>query len=153
MNTNPYLNLLDEELKEMCNILKEKDTCLCSGKKSTHAWYTQAVNDTTHYGPGCEDTITYGDGEECLLATMCHNKFPEIQLPICRDGNACMYPLWIGEGSGFEILQNSENYKCNDWECVTDNKNEIPPRWHDGSNTYEHINNWKAYCEKLQIQK
>lgn len=149
MNTNPYSKLSDEELKEMCGVLQQKDSCLCAGKKSTHAWYTHAVNNSTHHGPGCEDTITYGDGEECLLATMCHNKFPDIKLPLCRDGNSCMYPLWIGEGSGLEILQSPEKYKCNDWDCVINNI-ELPPRWHDGQNPRTHINQWKQYCENLK---
>ena len=128
-----------------------RDRCLCAGKKSTHAWYTQAVNNSTHHGPGCEDTITYGDGEECLLATMCHNKFPEIQLPFCLEGNACMYPLWIGQGSGLEVLQDPDKYACYDWSCV-DEELQKPPRWHTGENPKEHIKSWKGYCEKLKMR-
>ena len=149
VSTNPYLSLSDEELKNMCGVLQEKDSCLCAGKKSTHAWYTQSVNNKDHHGPGCEDTITYGDGEECLLATMCQNKFPEIQLPLCLEGNACMYPLWVGEGSGLEVLQDPDKFACDDWSCVND---EIvkPDRWHTGQNAGEHIKQWKAYSEKLK---
>ena len=151
VSANPFSSLSDEGLKEMCVALQEKDSCLCAGKKSTHAWFPQAVNNSAHHGPGCEDTITYGDGEECLLATMCHNKYPEIQLPLCFEGNACMYPLWIGQGSGLEVLQHPDDYACNDWSCLKEDIQK-PPRWHTGENPKEHIKNWKDYCEKLKLR-
>lgn len=150
--TNPYLSLSDDALKDMCHVLQEKDSCLCAGKKSTHAWYPHAVNNSHHHGPGCEDTITYGDGEECLLATMCQNKFPDIQLPLCLEGNACMYPLWIGKGSGLETLQDLDNYACDDWSCAHHDTIEKPPRWHSGENAKQHITDWKNYCEKMKTR-
>lgn len=157
IRSNPYAGLITDlenggnELRNMCLTLQENgDQCLCGGKKSTHAWFTQSVNDTEHFGPGCVDTITYGDGDECLLATICQNKFPEIQLPPCRDGNGCKYPLWIGSGSGFEILQN-DNILCKRWDCVdAASGSERPNRWHTGENTVEHMKAWQEYCAQLE---
>lgn len=158
VRSNPYYGLIrdsdngQDELRKMCLILQENgDKCLCEGKKSTHAWFSQSVNDEKHYGPGCVDTITYGDGDECLLATICQNRFPEITLPPCKDGNACKYPLWIGAGSGFEILQDDENNLCTRWDCIDDVHNMSKPnRWHTGENTLAHMSAWREYCSKLK---
>tara|TARA_Y100000746_G_C15269379_1_gene352985 strand:+ start:33 stop:710 length:678 start_codon:yes stop_codon:yes gene_type:complete len=157
VRSNPYFGLIKDsdnggkDLENMCLILQENgDKCLCEGRKSTHAWFSQSVNDNAHFGPGCNDTITYGDGDECLLATICQNRFPEITLPPCKDGNACKYPLWIGAASGFEILQDDENL-CKRWDCIDDAHDGTKPnRWHTGENSTEHINAWREYVSKLR---
>ena len=158
VNSNPYRTLIQEydngentNLKDMCETLQEQaDDCLCKGHVSTHPWYTQSVNDDTHHGPGCISQITYGE-ERCLLATICQNRFPDVKLPPCEDGNSCKYPLWVGKGSGFEEIS-EELPKCVDWHCIGENV-EVPERWHDGKDARKFIDDWTTYKNKIQNYK
>jgi len=156
VRSNPYAQLIrnsdqnpddksEGTLWKLCEKLStDSEKCLCEGKRSTHAWYTQSVNNEIHHGPGCIDTITYGDGDKCLLSTICQNRFPEdFEWPTCRDGNSCMYPLWVGKGSGFEVLDD-DTKACREWDCVMD-ETDTPPKWHSGENSAEHLEQWRNY--------
>lgn len=154
----PYADLLNDlsSLQKECNRLSTMTDCICKGKPSSSSWFTQSVNDTeTHWGPGCVDRVIEGDGDNCLLAAICQNKFPTIPMPPCNNANACLYPLWVGEGSGLEKLQNLRiplkdiKHPCDDWGCVEE-KESIATRWNKGNtSTEEYVKKWKEYCATI----
>lgn len=157
VNTNPYQTLIDsgelDALETLCKNLSMNETeCLCSGGKAVSGWYPQnnSLQSPGHSGPGCIDTITYGDGQKCLLATICQNKFSDkYQMPTCEDPKGCMYPLWTGSGSGFEQVG---KLSCSSWDCVNEADVSTPDRWHRGDDCASFINSWKEYLKKINEQ-
>jgi hypothetical protein len=150
---NPFSKLMHDKplFRQKCHELANHDShdsCLCSGVKSTSSFFPHNAMNNAHFGPGCIDKAITADKDNCLLAIMCQNVFKdEIPMPICSGEKGCMYPLWVGEGSGFESLQ--KETKCAHWGCVF-NAREMPPRWTDGSNITSFIHSWKTYTENIK---